>query len=66
MKSFTFTTETTQKVLDYLAARPYGEVTVLVNELMAAVKIQQAAALKAAQTNVHQDINNSSGTEKTA
>lgn len=66
MKTVTLTAETTQKVLDYLAARPFSEVTGLITEVMNAVKAQQVAALKAAQTEAHNDISNGSGTEKTA
>lgn len=60
MKTVALTTETVQKVLDYLAARPFAEVSALINEVMAVVKVQQAAALKAAQTDTHKAITNGS------
>lgn len=63
MKTVTLTTETTQKVLDYLATRPFVEVSALITEVMNVVKAQQAAALKAAQTEVHNAISN--GSDKT-
>jgi len=66
MKAFTFTAETTQKVLDYLAARPFAEVHTIVNELLMAVKAQQTTTLATASTDAHNAITNGSGAEKTA
>lgn len=63
MKTVTLTTETAQKVLDYLATRPFAEVSALITEVMTTVNAQRASALKAAQTEAHNAISN--GSDKT-
>lgn len=60
MNTFTFSAETTQKLINYLAARPLQEVLALFNEVSDAVKAQQAAMAKEASTEAHKAISNGS------